>query len=101
MGKRARDERRQAHRTRRAAGASADVADRAERGLTTLVESIGEVAASQGHRVWDFKVAGFERVRQRFLDQGHRWPSWCYLPIPYIGAALGEEIAIDLNSSLV
>ncbi|MGH3452274.1 MAG: hypothetical protein ACRDQW_16450, partial [Haloechinothrix sp.] len=101
MGKRARDERRHVERLRRSAGGAADVADRAERGLSTLIEGVKEVAAAQGHRVRDFNVGGFERVRQRFLDRGHRWPSWCYLPVPLVGAALGEEVAIDINPSLV
>lgn len=101
MGKQARHERRQLERARRSAGPAAEVADRAERGLATLIEGIADVAAAKGRRVHRVKVAGFAEVRQHFLDRGYRWPSWCYLPVPFVGATLGEEIAIDLNPSLV
>lgn len=97
MGKQARHERRQLERARRSAGPAAEVADRAERGLATLIDGITDIAAAKGRRVHRVKVAGFAQVRQRFLDRGYRWPSWCYLPVPFVGATLGEEIAIDLN----
>lgn len=100
MGKRARDGRRQIERARRSAGPAADVADRAELGLCTLVDGIRDIAAVRGRHV-RVKVDGFARLRQLFLDRGHRWPSWCYLPVPLVGAALGEDIGIDLNPSFV
>ena len=101
MGKQARHERRQLERARRSAGPAAEVADRAERGLVTLIDGIADVAAAKGRKVHRMKVAGFAEVRQHFLDRGYRWPSWCYLPVPFVGATLGEEIAIDLNPALV
>lgn len=101
MGKRAREERRQIERARRSAGPAAEVADRAERGLDILVDGIVKVAAARGRTVRSVDAAGFARLRERYLTSGHRWPSWCYLPVPLAGAALGEEIALDPNPALV
>lgn len=101
MGKQARDERRQFERARRSAGPAAEVADRAERGLATLIDGITDVAAAKGRKVHRVKIAGFAEVRKHFQERGYRWPSWCYLPVPFVGATLGEEIGIDSNPSFV
>lgn len=101
MAKQGREQRRQAQRARRAAGPAAGVADRADRGLAKLIEGIVIDAAVKGRRVRHLDIEGFADLRESFIDRGFRWPSWCYLPAPLVGAGLGEEIAIDVNPALV
>ena len=101
MAKGAREKRRQAQRSRRAAGPAAEVADRADRGIGTLVDAIGRIAALRGKRVSHVDLEGFASLRESFIGRGYRWPDWCFLPVPIVGAALGEELAIDMNPSLV
>lgn len=101
MAKEAREKRRQAQRSRRAAGPAAGVADRADRGIGALVDVIGRFAALRGKRVSHVDLDGFASLRESFIARGYRWPDWCFLPVPIVGAALGEELAIDVNPSLV
>lgn len=101
MAKEAREKRRQAQRSRRAAGPAAEVADRADHGIGALVDVIGRFAALRGKRVSHVDLDGFASLRESFIARGYRWPDWCFLPVPIVGAALGEELAIDVNPSLV
>ena len=101
MGKQRRQERRQREQVRRSAGRSAEVADRAEASLAGLIEGIADIAAAQGVAVRHIDLDGFERLRSSFLDKGYRWAPWCYLPLPLVGAGLGEAVAIDNNPALV
>lgn len=101
MAKQERERRRQAQRARRAAGAAAEVADRADRGVATLVEGIGQFAAIRGMRVKSFDLEGFASLRDSFIGRGYRWPAWCFLPAPLVGAGLGEELAVDVNPALI
>ncbi len=101
MGKSAREHRRQAQRVRRAAGPSAGVADRADRGVATLTTAIKDFAALKGHPLKDVDLVGFASLRDRFISQGYRWPAWCFLPTPMVGAGLGDDVAIDINPALL
>jgi hypothetical protein len=101
MGKQAREGRRQLERARRAAGPAAEVADRADQGLDALVAALARVAAVKGVRVRSLDLEGFDELRQTFIRRGYHWPSWCYLPAAMVGAGLGEDVAVDLNPSLL
>lgn len=101
MGKQSRNQRRQLERARRSAGRSAEVADRAETSLAGLIQGITDVAAAQGQMVRHLDIEGIGRIRSKFIDLGYRWPSWCYLPLPMVGAGLGEEVAVDDNPALI
>ena len=101
VAKQERERRRQAQRARRAAGAAAEVADRAERGVAALVEGIGQFATLQGKRVKSFDLEGFASLRDSFIGRGYRWPAWCFLPAPLVGAGLGEDLAVDVNPALI
>lgn len=86
---------------RRAAGAAAEVADRADRGVAALVEGIGHFATLRGKRVKSFDLEGFASLRDSFIGRGYRWPAWCFLPAPLVGAGLGEDLAVDVNPALI
>ncbi|HET7489302.1 MAG TPA: hypothetical protein VFJ85_15330 [Acidimicrobiales bacterium] len=101
MSKHSREQRRAHDRARRSAGPSAEVADRAEKALAGLVEGIAEIAATRGVVVRRIDLDGFARLRRGYLERGERWAPWCYLPVAFVGAGLGEELAIDANPALV
>jgi len=100
MGKQAREHRRQAQRVRRA-GPAAGVADRADRGLGTLLETIKTIALLKGRHLKNVDLEGFGSLRDSFIGRGYRWPAWCFLPVPMVGVGLGDDLAVDVNPALL
>jgi hypothetical protein len=49
---------------------TAGVADRAEQGLNTLLESLKEIATTRSQRIRAFAMGGFPQLRQRLIDRG-------------------------------
>jgi hypothetical protein len=101
MAKDARERRRKAQRARREVGPAAGVADRADRGVATLLNAVKNFAALKGSRLKVVDLEGFGSLRDSFIGQGYRWPAWCFLPAPMVGAGLGEDVAIDINTALL
>lgn len=62
---------------------------------------IAALGAARGVAVRRVEIDRFAGLLSHFLDKGFRWSPWCYLPLVFVGAGLGESLAIDTNPALV